>query len=120
VTHGGAAVPVNVNVSADSDFYWNATTFCADRSAAAFTESSQPFPLITVQITDNGSNRNLFNSAVPLIAVAGTGQWPYRLIHPRLFTRSTTFTVTFQNYDAAADYTNCYLLFHGFKVYTLG
>jgi hypothetical protein len=120
VTHAAAAVPVNVQISADSDFYWTASTFLADISAAAFLQNTMPLPLITVQITDNGSNRNLFNQAVPLPAIAGTGQLPYRLVHPRLFTRSTTFTVTFQNYDAAVNYTNVYLLMHGFKVYTLG
>ena len=109
-----------IQISADSDFYWNATTYQVDIAGAAFTDSTRPIPNITMQITDNGSNRNLFDEPVPIPTIAGTGELPYRLIHPRLFTRSTSFTVSFANYDAAADYDNLYVVFHGFKVYTLG
>lgn len=114
------ATPVNINISADSDFYWNATTYQVAIAAAAFLDGTRPIPNITVQIQDNGSNRNLFQLPVPIETVAGRGEFPYRLVHPRLFTRSTSITVTFDNYDAAATYTNIYFVLHGFKVYTLG
>lgn len=114
------ATPVTVNISADSDFYWNATTYQVAIANAAFLDGTRPIPNITVQIQDNGSNRNLFQVPVPMEGVAGRGEFPYRLVHPRLFTRSTTLTVTLDNYDAAATYVSIYFLMHGFKVYTLG
>jgi len=115
-----AATPVVINISADSDFYWNATTYQVAIANAAFVDGTRPIPNITVQITDNGSNRNLFQSPVPMETIAGRGEFPYRLVHPRLFTRSTTVTITMDNYDAAATYVNIYFVLHGFKVYTLG
>jgi hypothetical protein len=54
---------------------------------------------------------------VPLAAIAGWGNEPYRLVHPRLFTRATSVSVVFTNYSGAEDYDNLYLLLHGFKVY---
>lgn len=109
-----------LQISADSDFYWNATTYQVAIANAAFLDGTRPIPNITVQITDNGSNRNLFQVPVPIETIAGRGEFPYRLVHPRLFTRSTTVTLTFFNFDAAVTYVNVYLALHGFKVYTLG
>lgn len=110
-------VVVNLQISTDSDFYWNATTYQVDLATAAQTNQSRVVPAATVQINDQGSNRNLHNTPVPIASVAGFGNEPYRLVHPRLFTRGTTVTCTFQNYSAAENYTNLYFLMHGFKVY---
>lgn len=113
---GNVAV-VNQQISTDSDFYWNATTFQVDLTTAAQTNATRVVPAATVQINDQGSNRNLFNSPLPIAAMAGFGNEPYRLVHPRLFTRGTTVTLTFGNYSTTENYTNLYILLHGFKVY---
>jgi hypothetical protein len=112
-TAGSNVAVVQQQISTDSDFYWNATTFQVDQGAT---------PSITIQVNDQGSNRNLFNTPPPIATVAGTGQFPYRLVHPRLFTRGTTITVTFTNYSGAGavDYTNLYVNLHGFKIYGTG
>ncbi len=108
---------INQQISADSDFFWNATTFQVDLTTAAQTAGTRVVPAVTVQINDQGSNRNLFNTPVPIAAIAGFGDEPYRLVHPRLFTRATSISATFVNYSASEDYTNLYVLLHGFKVY---
>jgi hypothetical protein len=110
-TAGSNIAVVQQQISTDSDFYWNATTY---------TSSDGTGINVTVQINDQGSNRNLFNVPTNIDTVAGIGQLPYRLVHPRLFTRGTTITFTFTNYDAAADYTNIYFDLHGFKIYGTG
>lgn len=113
----GTAQNVSILISADSDFYWNATTYQVDISTAAQTALSRVVPAATIQIVDQGSNRNLFNQAVPIASVCGFGNEPYRLVHPRLYTRATTISGNFVNYSGAEDYTNLYVLLHGFKVY---
>lgn len=114
-----ATAVVQLQISADSDFYWNATSVMADIAGAVQTDSSRVLPLVTVQIQDQGSNRNLFNSAVPITGIAGANGEPYRLVHPRLFTRATSISATFVNISAATTYANLFLLLHGFKVYSL-
>jgi len=119
-TAGSNVAVVQQQISTDSDFYWNAATYQVDLATAAQTNASRVVPAATVQINDQGSNRNLFNTPVPVATLAGFGNEPYRLVHPRLFTRGTTITVTFTNYSAAEDYTNLYFLLHGFKIYGTG
>lgn len=106
-------------ISADADFYWNATSYQADNhgSVTALTESTNPIPLITVLVTDTGSSRQLMNAAVPVPSIAGDGKRPYRLLYPRLFRRTTSINFTFQNLDTALTL-DLSLVLHGFKVYS--
>lgn len=108
--------PSQINIDAGTDFYWVATTFMVDLSGAAVTESSAIIPLVTVVITDTGSQRQLMNAAVPLVTIAGPGERPYRLILPRLFRANSIITFNWTNYSAAEDYTNLYLIMHGFRL----
>src|SRR4051812_44188863 len=80
-----ASLPSQINIDAGTDFYWVATTYQADIAAAAQLESTVIIPLLTAIITDTGSQRQLMNAAVPISAIAGPGERPYRLILPRLF-----------------------------------
>lgn len=107
----------NINIEADSNFYLTALTYFADLAGAAQTDSTRVIPLVTVQATDSGSGRNLFNGAVPVSAVFGQGDRPARLVHPRLFQRTTSIAIQVVNFSAATTYTNLYLCFIGFKVY---
>ncbi|MGE0294715.1 MAG: hypothetical protein AB7P97_20380 [Hyphomonadaceae bacterium] len=113
-----ANATVNIAISADSDFYLTALTLFATLAGAAQTEATQVAPQLLYQIVDTGSGRQLFNSSVPAWSIAGDGKRPFRLIHPRLFKRSTTINVTATNFSAAETYSRSWLNFVGFKLYT--
>lgn len=111
-----ANTPSQINIDAGTDFYWVATTYQVDLAAAATTESGIIIPLVTVVITDTGSQRQLMNAVVPLPCIAGPGERPYRLILPRLFRANSIVTFNWNNYSAASTYTNLYLIMHGFRL----
>lgn len=113
----GSSLPSQINIDAGTDFYWVATTFQADIAGAAQTYTSKVIPLVTVIITDTGSQRQLMNAAVPLPTIAGPGDSPYRLILPRLFRANSIITVNWTSYVAAGTtYSNIYLILHGFRL----
>lgn len=111
---------VNVPIEADSNFwltsiqYFTAITSLA--APGAETESSFVLPFLSILITDSGSGRNLMSAPIPLPALLGDGKRPHRLIHPRLFKRTTNITVALTNYGSVNYfYTN--IVLEGFKVY---
>lgn len=105
----------SIQIDAGVDFYWIATTYQADITGTAQTESSTVVPLVTLLINDTGSRKNLQNQATPLASMAGPGERPYRLLKPRLFRASSTINFTWASYVAAGTtYTNIYLTLHGF------
>lgn len=112
-----ATANLNVQISADSDFWWTGFSYFADIAGAVQTDSTRVIPLVTLQITDTGSGRQLFNVATPLGAISGHGSELYRLIHPRFFARSTTIQCALENYSAATTYANLYIAFVGFKIF---
>lgn len=113
---GNASVAINFDQ--DSKFVWTNTTYFVDLSAAAFTDTSRPVPLITVTMLDTGSGRNLLYSAAPIDSIAGNkGAEKYTLPLAREFAPSATLRLTYANYSAATTYTNLYLVLHGYKVF---
>jgi hypothetical protein len=114
-----AAATANVNaaISADSDFWLTGLSYQSDLAGAALTDSTRQIPLITLQITDTGSGRQLFSAVTPINNIAGEGGTPYRLIHPRFFARSTTIQLAAVNYSAATTYTNTFISLLGFKIF---
>lgn len=105
----------SIQIDAGIDFYWVASTFFADASVAAETESTLVIPLVTLLINDTGSRKNLQNQATPLASLAGFGERPYRLIKPRLFQASSTINFTWTSYVAGGTtYNNIYFTLHGF------
>lgn len=112
-----ANAPSQINIDAGTDFYWVATTYQADIAVGAQTESSIVIPLVTVIITDTGSQRQLMNAAVPLPCIAGPGERPYRNILPRLFRANSIITFNWTSYVAGGTtYGNIYLILHGFRL----
>ncbi len=112
----GANATDTINIQADSDFILQKLTFFADIAAAAQTESSRVLPLITMQLTDTGSGRQVFSDALPIPSIFGAGELPFILPNPRRFRANTTMALSYTNYDAAATY-NIYLQFIGLKEY---
>jgi N12 class adenine-specific DNA methylase len=108
----------NVAISADALFFLTGLTYFSDLAGAAQTDSTRVLPLITIQITDTGSGRQLFSAVTPIPNLMGDGTHVYRLIHPRYFRPSTTIQITATNYSAATTYTNTFIALIGFKIYT--
>ena len=115
----GAALNGSIEIQADSDFVWQKASFFADIAAAAQTDSSRVLPLSTVQLIDTGSGRNLFENAVPVPSVYGTGELPFVLPIPRLFFARSTIQVQVTNFSAATAY-GLRLSFIGYKAYPKG
>ena len=114
-----ASATGSVTIQADSDFMLQKLTYFADIAAAAQTDSTRVIPLITVQITDSGSGRNIFETAIPVPSIYGTGELPFILPTPKLFSARSTINVTVANFDAASAY-NLRLSFIGYKVFYKG
>ena len=111
------SAPTQINIDAGTDFCWVATTFQADIGEAAQLESTVVIPLVTVIITDTGSQRQLMNAAVPISCIAGPGERPYRLILPRLFRANSIITFNWTSYvTSGTTYGNIYLIMHGFRL----
>jgi hypothetical protein len=112
---------INVQIDAGSDFYLTALSYFAtlDSATAGVTVSSYLVPAVTILLTDTGSNRQLMNNPVPLASIAGDGNHPHRLIHPRLFLRNSNIQVVLQSYDPDT-YDNLWLNLEGFRIYGVG
>jgi hypothetical protein len=116
----GVPQSTNLAIDAGSDFYMTALTFLATDAAntAAVTADTRIVPLVTILLTDSGSNRQLMQNPVPLDAIGGNGAWPHRLIHPRLFVRNSNIQVLVQSFDANVTYGTLRLNFEGFRIYS--
>ena len=113
-----ATPSTNIQIDAGSDFYLTAITYFAvvDSATAGVSVSSQPVPAVTVLLTDTGSNRQLMNNPAPLASIAGDGNHPHRLIHPRLFLRNSNIQIVLRSYDATT-YSELWINFEGFRIY---
>ena len=108
-----------INIQANSDFILQKLVFFADIAAAAQTASTQVLPLVTVQITDTGSGRQIFSDPMPIPMIFGTGQLPFILPNPRRFAANSTIQISYTNYDAASTY-QLFLGLIGVKIYRAG
>ena len=107
-----------INIEADSDFILQKLTFEADIAAATQTDSTRVVPLVTVQLIDSGSGRQMMQNPIPIPSIFGTGQLPLILPNPRKFLRNTTIQVAYTNFSAATTY-NVRLAFIGYKIYNV-
>ncbi|MES9859177.1 MAG: hypothetical protein ABW166_21705 [Sedimenticola sp.] len=114
---GGSATG-SINIQADSDFVVQKLNYFADIAVAAQTDSSRIIPLVTVQITDSGSGRNLMEAPLPIPSMFGTGELPFILPQPKLFLARSTITLSVTNFSASTTY-NLRLSLLGYKVFRL-
>jgi len=115
----GASSTGNINIQADSDFVLQKLTFFADISGNAQTNSDRVVPLCSIQITDSGSGRQLFEFATPVSSIFGTGELPFILPTPKLFPARSTITINVANFSDSTDY-NLKFAFIGYKVFSTG
>lgn len=110
----------NIAIEADSDFWLTAISYQAFvDDSDVLTVNTNVVPPVTLQLTDSGSSRNLFAAPVSINTLCGDGREPHRLIHPRLFRRTSNIQVAVVNFGSASDASLDYLqiVFEGFKVY---
>lgn len=101
---GGATSTQQIQIESDAEFLCTKLAYFVDIALAIQTDSTRVIPLITLQITDGGSSRNLFSSPQPLSSVAGEGDKPFMLPVPRVFRSNSTITLAFSNFSAATTY----------------
>lgn len=109
-----------IQIQADANFRWIKSAFLADIGVALETQATMVVPLVTVQITDAFSGRQLFNNPVPVPNVFGTGQIPFILPLPRIFAANTSITVAATNYAVGGTVYNLRLSFIGVKDFSKG
>lgn len=107
-----------VQIQADADFILQKLTYHTDLAGALAIDSDRVIPNVSVQLTDTGSNRQLFFNPVPIPSIFGTGQLPFILPNPRLFRKTSVIQVDFTSFEAAAT-PNIQLAFIGYKYYRL-
>jgi hypothetical protein len=110
---GGATVPINISINADSDFVIRYTNLAAWSAAGV--------PVVTPDYTliffDTGSGRNLQDQAIHVATVTGTGQLPFIWPEPKLIKGNSTLVVTLTNLTAIPAL--AYVTLSGFKVFYL-
>jgi hypothetical protein len=97
----GLTLPLTQTIDSLSNFLWRSTIFWAYPDGAGFTTPFQdnflrPF---TIQITDAGTGRSMFNGAVPVDNIAGTGKFPFILPEPYLWAANSVIQVILTNLD---------------------
>lgn len=106
----GAVGNGTVLIGADADFKCNYyTAHVIQAGVLVFNWAG------TVIIKDSAVGRDLSNVAIPLEAIRGTGELPYPLNPPRLFSANSSVVVTLTNSVAVA--TAVHICFHGNKIY---
>lgn len=113
-----AVATQNIQIQANSAFKWQKSTYQADIAAAAYTSGAVPIPNVQIQITDSGTGRQLFSSALPVIGIFGNGGLPFILPQNRIFMERSNIQITATNFDAAVTY-NLRLMLIGTKIFDL-
>lgn len=109
-----AVATANIAIEADANFVLVKLSGFADIAAAAQTYDTRVVPLVSLQITDTGSGRNLLNGATAWSNIVGWGEIPYILPIRRKFKANSTIRIQATNFDVAATY-NLRLSFSGIK-----
>ncbi len=113
----GAATQGAIQIQADSDFELSKFTMFADIAEAVETEATRVLPLVTIQITDTGTGRALFNAPLPIPAIMGDGRIPFILPVPKIFSANASVAIEVANFSAATEY-NIRLALIGAKIFT--
>ena len=115
----GAANSAAIQIQADSQFEVQKFSFFADIAGAAQTESTRVLPLMTIQVTDTGTGRQMFNTPVPIPALMGDGRIPFILPTTKVFSPSSAVQIDVANYSAATAYL-LRVVFIGAKIFEYG
>lgn len=116
-----AGTPANgsIQVQADSNFELQKLSFFADIALGDQEQATRVLPLITVQFTDTGTGRQMFNTPIAIPSIMGDGQIPFILPTTKTFQANASILVTLANYSSATDY-NVRISLIGSKVFYYG
>jgi hypothetical protein len=100
------SVDANIQIEADSYFKWIKGTYFAyvDGTDPESTSATRPIPPVTIQITDSGSGRQLFNIPIFVSTIFGVGELPMINPLPRIFKPRSNISFSAQNLSAADDW----------------
>jgi hypothetical protein len=111
---GAVNTQVATQIQADSDFLIiGASRIVTDTAAPPVVVAA---PVITIQINDSGSGRNLLDAATHIDNVVGTAANPFYWPYPKLVKRTSTLTTILTNLDAA-NARNVRIAYYGFKLF---
>lgn len=116
---GGASSSTSIQIQADAAFELQKLAMFADIAAAIQTESTRVLPLVTIQITDQGSGRQIFSVPVAIPSLFGDGRIPFILPTTKLFSPNSAIQLDFTNFTAATTY-NLRVDLIGTKIFMLG
>ena len=108
------------NIDQSAYFVWCKTTYFATIANASTLDGTRIIPNVTVQLTDSGSQRQLFDIPQTISNIAGFGGIPQILEQPYLFKPNSNISGRFVSYEAAVTLTNLYLTLIGYRVKFLG
>lgn len=112
----GGVFNESVNIQADAPFMVVNQTYSANNANAAATQATRIVPNVYVTLMDTGSGAQMSDQQMPVVNNFGTGELPYTLPEPKLFTANATIQVTGQNADPATGL-NLTLSFNGVKLF---
>lgn len=105
----------SIQIQSDSDFELQKLSQFSDIAAALQTDATRVLPLVTLQITDTGTGRQMFQAAVPIPALFGDGQIPFILPVTKMFSRNASVAFSVANYGPGAY--NVRLVLVGSKIF---
>jgi hypothetical protein len=113
-----AAQTLTFNIAGDSDFFWTKFTVLALVGGVAPTGGTgTQLPAVNMLLINTTTGRQYSSSAVPLINMAGTGQFPFILPMITLWEKKSTIQIQLVN-EGNATYSNLHLSFLGIKAFT--
>lgn len=112
----GSSAQGSINITAEADFVLQKLAYFADVAGEEQTADSRVIPLVTIQIIDAGSGRNLIETPAPVPSLFGQGNLPFILPRPRVFFQRSTVEITVANFSADQTY-DLRLSFIGYKAY---
>jgi len=110
------ASTLGININANSDFVCTRISYNATPSATVVNVGNKPVAAVRAQVTDAGSARPFFASAVALENFAANANPDRYMPYPRLLQANTSLAVTMTGYAAAAETLDIELLFEGVNV----
>lgn len=108
----GANATAQLQIDASSDFLIVSTSFAAIDDVTTLDVSTDPL----LQLSDNASGSNLYNTPTAINNIFGTAQLPMLLPMPYLFAANATITGTL-NAKTTTNATTYFLTFNGMKIW---
>lgn len=108
----GTETVLTIETESDSDFIMTGMSML--RSSAAHALNDQ-FDLVTIQITDLGTGKTLFNEATEAQMLCGMGGFPFILPIPRVFQPNIKITASLNKLNAGT--VHCWLSLQGTRLY---